>query len=157
MAVTTGGRVRTATGTAVIAALILVLAFGNPAYVDWSRSHASNGAWGYFLRQLAWPEWSFSSDQSVRTLLANDVKAILLIVFTGLLVSLMTGAQRGTTGQFFDGWGSYIFAGALAGLIAAFVQANATLLGAFTWAAGGAVYGLFTGWIVGLASFGARR
>src|SRR5215470_8724777 len=108
MAVTTGGRVRTATGTAVIAALILVLAFGNPAYVDWARNHASNGAWGYFLRQLAWPEWSFSSDQSVRTLLANDIKAILLIVFTGLLVSLMTGASRGTTGQFFDGWGSYI-------------------------------------------------
>jgi hypothetical protein len=157
MAVTTGGRVRTATGTAVIASLILVLAFGNPAYVSWSKDHASNGAWGYFLRQLAWPEWSFNSDQSIRTLLANDIKAILLIVFTGLLVSLMTGAQRGTAGQFFDGWGSYVFAGALGGLIAAFVQANATLLGAFNWAAGGAVYGLFTGWILGLASFGAKR
>ena len=154
MAVTTGGRVRTATGTAVIASLILVLAFGNPAYVSWSKDHASNGAWGYFLRQLAWPEWSFSSDQSIRTLLANDVKAILLIVFTGIFVSVMAGSARG---RFFDGWGSYIFAGALAGLIAAFIQANASLLGAFNWAAGGAVYGLFTGWIVGLATFGGRR
>lgn len=157
MAVTTGGRVRTATGTAVIASLILVLAFGNPAYVSWSKDHASNGAWGYFLRQLAWPEWSFNSDQSIRTLLANDIKAILLIVFTGLFVSLMTGAQRGTGSQFFAGWGSYIFAGAFAGLIAAFIQANASLVGAFNWAATGAVYGLFVGWIVGLATFGARR
>jgi len=88
MAVITGGRVRTATGTAVIAALILVLAFGNPAYVD---------------------------------------------------------------------WGGHMFAGAVAGLIAAFIQVNADLLGAFTWASAGAVYALFVGWIIGLATFGARR
>jgi hypothetical protein len=158
MAVTTGGRVRTATGTAVIAALILVLAFGNPAYVGWARDHTSNNGWGFFLRQLAWPEWSFSSDQSVRTLLAEDLKAILLIVLTGVFVSLLAGSlARGTTSQFFGGWGAYMFAGALAGLLAAFIQTGASVLGAFTWAAGGAVYGLFVGWIVGLATFGARR
>lgn len=158
MAVTTGGRVRTATGTAVIAALILVIAFGNPAYVSWSKEHAANDAWGFFLRLLAWPEWSFSSDQSVRTLLANDLKAILLIVFTGLFVSLLAGSSaRGSASQFFTGWGAYMFAGALAGLIAAFVQAGASLLGAFTWASTGVTYGLFTGWIVGLATFGAKR
>jgi hypothetical protein len=50
-----------------------------------------------------------------------------------------------------------MFAGALAGLLAAFIQTGASVLGAFTWAAGGAVYGLFVGWIVGLATFGARR
>jgi hypothetical protein len=50
-----------------------------------------------------------------------------------------------------------MFAGAVAGLIAAFVQVNASLLGAFQWAAAGAVYGLFVGWIIGLATFGARR
>jgi hypothetical protein len=161
MAVTTGGRVRTASGTAVIAALVLVLAFGNPAYVSWSKAHTSNNGWGFFLRQLAWPEWSFSSDQSVRTLLANDLKAILLIVFTGLFVTFLAGSQLssagGTVSQFLAGWGAYMFAGALAGLIAAFVQTGASVLGAFTWAAAGAVYGLFTGWIVGLATFGARR
>jgi hypothetical protein len=158
MAVTTGGRVRTATGTAVIAALILVLAFGNPAYVDWAKNHAGNDWFGFFLRQLAWPEWSFSSDQSVRSLLANDIKAILLVVFAGMFVAALAGASvRGTVGQLLSGWGAYMFAGALAGLLAAFIQSGASVLGAFTWAAAGAVYGLFTGWIVGLATFGAKR
>ena len=161
MAVTTGGRVRTATGTAVIAALILVLAFGNPAYVSWAKNHTGNDGFGFFLRQLAWPEWSFSSDQSVRSLLANDLKAILLIVFTGLFVTLLAGSQvtaaRATVSQFLAGWGAYMFAGALAGLLAAFVQTGASVVGAFTWAAAGAVYGLFVGWIVGLATFGAKR
>ncbi|HEY2674760.1 MAG TPA: hypothetical protein VGJ07_30875 [Rugosimonospora sp.] len=161
MAVATGGRVRTATGTAVIAALILVLAFGNPAYFDWAGHHTSNDAWGFFLRELAWPNWSFSSDQSVRTILADDLKAILLVVLTGLFVTVLAGSQlsraRGSLSQFLAGWGAYMFAGAVAGLIAAFVQINASLLGAFQWAAAGAVYGLFVGWIIGLATFGARR
>ncbi len=158
----TGGRVRTAPGTAVVAALILVLAFGNPAYVDWANKNASaNDAWGFFLRTLTWPQWSFSSKESVQTILANDIKAILLIVFTGVFVALLAGSQlsraRGTASQFLAGWGGYMFAGALAGFLAAFIQANASVLGAFTWAAGGAVYGLFVGWIVGLAALGARR
>jgi hypothetical protein len=161
MAIATGGRVRTATGTAVIAALILVIAFGNSAYVDWAGHHTSNDAWGFFLRELAWPNWSFSSDQSVRTILADDLKAILLVVLTGLFVTLLAGSQlsraRGSLSQFLAGWGAYMFAGAVAGLIAAFVQVNASLLGAFQWAAAGAVYGLFVGWIIGLATFGARR
>ena len=156
MAVTTGGRVRTATGTAVLAALILVLAFGNPAYVDWAKNHTGNDGFGFFLRQLAWPEWSFSSDQSVRSLLANDIKAILLIVFTGMFVSFLAEA-RASLSRFLAGWASYIFAGALAGLLAAFIQTGASVVGAFTWAAAGAVYGLFAGWVVGLATFGARR
>jgi hypothetical protein len=157
MAVTTGGRVRTAAGTAIIAALILVLAFGNPAYVDWAKNHTGNDGFGFFLRQLAWPEWSFSSDQSIRSLLANDLKAILVIVFTGLFATALAGSTvRATVSQFLAGWGAYMFAGALAGLLAAFIQTGASVLGAFTWAAAGAVYGLFTGWIVGLATFGAR-
>jgi hypothetical protein len=162
MAVTTGGRVRTATGTAVIAALILVLAFGNPAYVDWANKNTSpNDAWGFFLRTLAWPNWSFNSKQSVQTLLAQDVKAILLIILTGVFVTLLAGSQlsraRGSFSQFLAGWAGYIFAAAVAGFLAAFIQVNASVLGAFTWAAGGAVYGLFVGWIIGLATFGARR
>jgi hypothetical protein len=161
MAIATGGRVRTATGTAVVAALILVIAFGNSAYVDWASQHTSKDAWGFFLRELAWPSWSFSSDQSVRTILADDLKAILLIVLAGVFVTLLAGSQlsraRGSLSQFLAGWAAYMFAGAVAGLIAAFVQANASLLGAFQWAAAGVVYGLFVGWIVGLAPFGARR
>jgi hypothetical protein len=162
MATTTGGRVRTAPGTAVISALILVLAFGNPAYVSWANHNASpNGAWGFCLRTLAWPTWSFDSNESVRQLLANDVKALLVIVFAGLFVTLLAGSQlsraRGSVSQFLAGWGGYMFAGALAGFLAAFIQANASLLGAFTWAAAGAAYGLFVGWLVGLVVLVARR
>jgi hypothetical protein len=161
MAVTTAGRVRTAPGVAVLTALILVLLFGNPAYVDWQASHAGNDAWGFVLKTLAWPNWSFSSTQSLQTVLANDIKAILLIVFTGVFVAALAGSQaasaRGSLSQFFAGWGGYIFAGAFAGLLAAFIQVNASLLGAFGWAALGAVYGLFVGWIVGLATLGSRR
>src|SRR6266516_4623145 len=131
MAVTTASRVRTAPGVAVLAALILVLLFGNPAYVDWQKGHAGNDAWGFFLKTLAWPNWSFSSAQSLQTVLANDIKAILLIVFTGVFVAALAGAQlssaRGSLSQFFAGWAGYIFAGAIAGLISAFIQANASL------------------------------
>src|SRR4051794_2014082 len=161
MAVTTAGRVRTAPGVATLTALILVLLFGNPAYVDWQASHAGNDAWGFILKTLAWPNWSFSSTQSLQTVLANDIKAILLVVFTGVFVAALAGSQlanaRGSLSQFFAGWGGYIFAGGLAGLLAAFIQVNASLLGAFGWAALGAVYGLFVSWIVGLATLGSRR
>jgi hypothetical protein len=150
MAVTTAGRVRTLPGVAALAALLLVLLFGNPAYVDWQARHASaNTAWGFFLKTLAWPNWSFSSTQSIQTVLADDIKAILLILFTAVFVSALVGG-RGALSGFFAGWGGYIFAAALAGFLAAFIQQNASLLGAFGWASLGAVYGLFTGWIVGL-------
>src|SRR5258705_10395773 len=97
MATTTAGRVRTVTGSAVLTALILVIAFGNPAYTDWANNHSSNDAWGFVLKQLAWPTWSFSSDESVRTILANDVKAILLIVLTGVFASLLVGSPSPPT------------------------------------------------------------
>jgi len=78
----------------VLAALLLVIAFGNPAYTDWANNHTSNDAWGFLLKQLAWPTWSFSSDESVRTILANDVKAILLIVLTGVFIVTWCLAPR---------------------------------------------------------------
>src|SRR2546423_14472460 len=119
MAVTTTGRVRTVPGAAAIAALILVLAFGNPAYVDWANKNASSdSAWGFFLKELAWPNWTFSSTQSVQNVLANDIRAILLIVLTAVFVALLAGSQladaRGTGSQFLAGWAGYIFAGAFA-------------------------------------------
>ncbi|TYC21563.1 hypothetical protein FXF52_25250 [Micromonospora sp. MP36] len=158
MATTTAGRVRTVTGTAVTAALILVIAFGNPAYTDWAKNHTSNDAWGFFLKQLAWPTWSFSSDDSVRTILANDIKAILLIVLTGVFVSVMVAAGSPRSARlFFSSWGAYVFAAASAGLLAAFVQVDASLRGAFGWAAGGGVYGLFVGWVLASVVIASRK
>ncbi|HKS98538.1 MAG TPA: hypothetical protein VJT31_03320 [Rugosimonospora sp.] len=161
MATSGGGRYRTAPGIAALVALILVLAFGNPSYARFADQQNGRTVGGYFLQQLAWPRWTFSSSDSVRTLLANDLKALLLVilaaVFASLLVSSQLARERAHVSQFFAGWGSYIFAGAFAGLIAAWLQVHASLFGALMWASGGATYGLFVGWIMGLALFGARR
>src|SRR6266511_1329869 len=139
-------RFRTVTGAGTIVALILVLAFGNSAYRDWvNKSTSANDAGGFFLRQL----------------LAADLKALLLIVFTALFLSLLAVSPgwglRGTLGAIVTGWAAFIFAAALAGLLAAFLTVHASVLGAFSWAGGGAVYGLFVGWIVGLATLAFRR
>lgn len=160
------GRVRTASGTATLAALVLVLAFGNPAYRDWATGHTNaNSAWGWFLRLLSWPAWDWharnDSSAALRDLLATDLKAILVIVFTAVLVKAMTSSLlasgRGTVGALLGGWGAYVFAAALAGFLSAFVTSNASVLTAFIAAAGGATYGLFSGWVVGLASTTGRR
>jgi hypothetical protein len=160
--VTTATRYSTATGTGTLTAVILVLAFGNPAYVDWVRENTNeNTAGGWFLRLLAWPAWRFDSDEPVRDLIAADIKAILLILMTALFLAALTNAQlsraRGSLSQLLVGWAGYIFAGAVAGLLAAFIQTNPSLLTAFQAAGGGGIYGLFVGWIVGLAVLGGRR
>ncbi len=145
------------TGSAVLVALILVVAFGNPAYTTWANHHTSNDAWGFFLKQLAWPKWSFSSDESVRTILANDVGAILLIVLTGAFVALIVGSSSSRSANlFFSSWAGYVFAGAFAGLLAAFIQAGASLRGSFDWASGGGLYGLFVGWVLAIVVFASR-
>jgi hypothetical protein len=145
-----------------LTALVLVLAFGNSAYVDWSRNHTdANTAGGWFLRLLAWPAWNFSSSDSVRDVVARDIKAILVVVLAWAFLAALPGNQlaraRGTLSQFFAGWAAYIFAGAFAAFIAAFLLSNPTLLRAFQEAGTGAGYGLFTGWIVGIATLGAYR
>lgn len=164
MATTTAAppRFRTVTGAGTIMALILVLAFGNAAYRDWVNNHTStNDAGGFFLRQLTWPAWSFDTSQSLRDLLATDLKALLLVVLTAVFLSLLAVAPgwgfRGVLGAIIAGWGGYIFAAILAGLLAAFLTVHASLLTAFTSAAAGAVYGAFAGWIVGLTTLAFRR
>lgn len=155
-------RYRTTTGAGTMAALLLVLIFGSPWYVDWAAKNTdADTAGGWFLRLLAWPAWRFDSDDSIQNLIAADLKAILLVVFAAMFLSLLPGSQlaraRGTLSQFFAGWSAYVFAGGLAALLAALIQANPSTLGAFLAAGGGAGYGLFTGWIVGLATLGGRR
>ena len=59
--------------------------------------------------------------------------------------------------QLMAGWSGYIFAGAVAGLLTAFIRSDASLLGAFQAAGSGAIYGLFVGWIVGIATLGHYR
>jgi hypothetical protein len=131
-------------------------------YVRWVTSSTDeNSAGGWFMRLFAWPAWRFNVDESVQNVVAADLKAILLVFFTFLFLVLLPGSQlaaaRGGASQLFAGWAAYIFAAAFAGLVAAFVLANPTLLSALQQAGGGAIYGLFIGWIVGLASLGGHR
>lgn len=147
-------------GTTV--AFILVLVFGSPIFVDWvNRNTRSDTAGGLFLRTLSWPAWSFNSATPVRDLLAQDLKAILFVVFVAVFLTLLAGAElsraRGTLADFFSGWGAVIFAAALAGFLTAFVSVHAGLYTALLWALTGAGYGLITGWIIGLAQMGTRR
>jgi hypothetical protein len=155
-------RSRTATGVGTLVAFILVAVFGSPIFVDWVTHHTrANTAGGLFMRTLAWPAWSFDSHDSVRDVLAQDLKAILFIVLVGVFLTLLAGAElsraRGTLADFFSGWGAVIFAAALAGFLTAFLSAHAGLYTALLWALGGAAYGLITGWIIALAQMGTRR
>jgi hypothetical protein len=145
-----------------LVAFVLVLVFGSPIFVDWVNSNTRpDSAGGLFLRTLAWPAWSFNSDLPVREVLANDLKAILFVLFVALFLSLLAGAElsraRGTLADLFNGWGAVIFAAALAGFLTAFLSMRADLYTALLWALGGAAYGLITGWIIALAQLGTNR
>ncbi len=157
-----GNRYKSAPGAGTLAALVLVLVFGSPWYADWVNENTNpNTAGGWWLRLLAWPRWVFDSDDSLREIIVGDLKAILLVVLTLLFLYLLPGSQlaraRGTISQFFAGWASYIFAGGFAALLTTLFLANPSLLGAFQAAGNGAAYGLFVGWIIGLATLGGYR
>ncbi|GAA2644204.1 hypothetical protein [Paractinoplanes durhamensis] len=157
-----GNKYKSAPGAGTLAAFILVLVFGSPWYLDWVTENTNaNTAGGWWLRLLAWPHWTFNSNDSLREIIVGDLKAILLVILTALFLYLLPGSQlaraRGTISQFFAGWASYIFAGGFAALFTTLFLANPSLLGAFNSAGSGAAYGLFVGWIVGLATLGGYR
>ena len=154
-------RARTATFLATVTALILVLLFGNSSYSDWVSHHAAGTSAGdLFLQQLAWPHWGFSTNDSTRNLFVGDFKAILLVVLTWVFVMVVGrgpwSGLRGGIGHFLHGWAAYMFAGAFAGLIAAFFVSNASFAGALASASSGVVYGLIVGWIVGLVTLASE-
>lgn len=160
---------RSAAGVATIAALILVVVFGSPPYVEWAQRHADPAsAGGYFLRTLAWPAWRFTTQDdvagAVRDIVAADLRALLVIALTAVLLAAAGGATgslavggRGGFGGFLLTWGGFILAAAAAGLLTGFIGSGASLRAAFDWAANGGVYGLFTGWLVGAAAVLSRR
>ena len=157
-----GNRYKTAPGAGTLAALILVLVFGSPWYLDWvTHNTNANTAGGWWLRLLTWPHWTFNSSDSLRDIIVNDLRAILLIALTALFLFLLPGSQlaraRGTISQFFAGWASYVFAGAFAALLTTLFLANPSWLGAFRAAGDGLTYGFFVGWLIGLASLGGWR
>jgi hypothetical protein len=152
----------TAMGIGALAALTLVLVCGGPIFADWVGGNTRNdNAGGLFLRTLAWPQWSLDSGTDGWDLLALDLKAILVVVFTAVFLTLLADAEtarmRGAFAALITGWSAYLLAGALAGFVSALFSATAGLYTALTWAQAGAGYGILTGWIIGLAQMSARR
>ena len=148
-------RTRTVTGAGVIATVALVLIFGNQAFTEWVQDHTrATTVWGWFLRILSWPEWAVGprdgSNAAMRDLLADDLRALLLVVFVGVVLGLVSKSVSGGAGGFFLGWAALVFASALAAFLTAFITSNATMLGAFQAAEDGSAYGLFAGWLVGI-------
>jgi hypothetical protein len=140
--------------------LILVLAFGNQAFTEWVQRHTNgNTVWGWFLRVLSWPSWAFGpendSASATRDLLAHDLRALLLLVFVAVVLALSAKSAVGGA-AFILGWAALILGSALAAFLTLFITTNATLLGAFSSAAAGSAYGLFAGWIVGIAVAAGR-
>jgi len=157
-----GDSSKSAPRAGTLAALVLVLVFGSPWYAWWATQHTNaSTAGGWWLRLLSWPRWQFDSHESLRAIIVGDLKAILVVALAALFLFLLPGSQlarvRGTLSQFFAGWAAYIFAGGFAALLTTLFLKDPTLLGAYQAGGSGAAYGLFVGWIVGLATLGGRR
>ena len=165
-------RVRTVSSAGVAVILLLVLIFGNEAFVEWVREHHPNpttDAGDYFLHILTFPNWEFFPDSTAETAwrqwFAGNLRAILVVVFVAILLAVGSRSllSRGTSsvGGFIFGWGATMLAAAVAGFVSALVligvDDGSWLLRSFQGAANGATYGLFTGWLVGAATSGARR
>jgi hypothetical protein len=153
---------RTRTVSGVITTALLVLLFGNQAVTEWVSRHTNGGSvWGWFLRQLSWPAWAFGPrDDSAgagRAVLADDLKALLLIAFVAAILAMVASSVTGGAAGFIIGWASLIFASALAAFLTAFIISSPTFLGALDRAAAGSAYGLFVGWIVGIATAGGKK
>jgi hypothetical protein len=156
-------RTRTVAGAGTVATAALVLLFGNQPFTEWVDKRAldtPDTAWEFFLRTLTWPRWAFgpsdNSNEAMRRLLAEDLRAILLIVFVGVILAWVSKSVVGGVGGFFLGWAAVVFGSALAAFLTAFIVSNPSLLGALQVAGAGSAYGLFVGWIVGAVTAGAK-
>jgi hypothetical protein len=151
-------RARTSTGAGTLAMLVLVLAFGNQAYVEWAANHAQgNNAWDLLLRTLAWPQWFITSGGNAsRDVIAFDIRALLLVVLVAAILGMAGAYVVRFLGAFILGWFAVIIGAAIAALLTAFLTTDASLFNALQAAAAASIYGLFVGWIVGLAAAATR-
>jgi hypothetical protein len=126
----------------------------NPSNVD------PDSTIGFLLRWLTWPDWMFTpGNGTMANFIAHEARAILIIgLVYGILAMLAKGIASGGV-AFVVGWVAVILGAALASFIAYFIGAGngstfAAGLNAFS---AGGTYGLFVGWIVGIAASIAKR
>ena len=152
-------RARTATGAGVIAILLLVLAFGNQAYAEWADKHAQGAsAWDLLLRTLSWPRWFITSGANApRDIIAFDLRALLLVVLVAAMLGMAAANVVGGAGAFILGWFSVIVGAGIAALLTSFLTTQNSFYNALLAAASASIYGLFVGWIVGIAAAATRR
>jgi hypothetical protein len=146
-----------------IVTAVLVLLFGNPPFVEWINDPSNvdpNSAIGVVLNWLTWPAWLFTpGNHSMAHFIAVELRAVLIIALVfGILASLAKGIASGGVG-FVVGWVAVILGGALAAFISYFIDAGngSTFATALNQLAVGGTYGLFVGWIVGIATGIAKR
>ena len=139
---------------------ILVLLFGNPPFVQWindPKNVDKDSAIGFVLSKLTWPDWWFTPKGNMTAFIAHELRAVLIIALVfGLLSMLAKGIGSGGVG-FVVGWVAVILGAALAAFITYYVSnigGNSSSVSAL---ADGGTYGLFTGWIVGIATSMAKR
>jgi hypothetical protein len=139
--------------------LLLVLGFGNSAYVEWAANHAKGDtASNLLLRTLAWPKWYVTSGGTAsRDVIAYDLRALLLVILVAAILAIFGARVVGGGGAFLLGWSSVIFGAAIATLATAFLTTDASLYNALMGAAQASTYGLFVGWIVGLLGATTQR
>jgi hypothetical protein len=155
-------KTRTVAGAGILATALLVLLFGNQAVTEWVDRHTSpTNLWGWFLDKLTWPSWALgprnNTTGAMRDLLAADLRALFLVLFVALILGLAAKSISGGAAGFLIGWASLIFGAALAAFVTAFIVANPSFIGALNAAQGGSAYGLFVGWIVGIATATAKK
>lgn len=156
MALLTRSRSPVVAGT--VAAFLLVLIFGSPWFRDWAGGVDSSTAGGLFVRVLAWPGWAVDADESLRNTVSDLLRALFVVGLAPLFLVLMGigSGSRGGAAQLLGGWGAFIFGSGAAALLTGVVRSDPSLLDTLSNAGVGAMYGLYAGWVVGLATLAGR-
>lgn len=141
----------------LIAIAVLVIVFGMPPFYEWiPRNFGADDPVGFLLNQLTWPKYRFTPDGDWLGYIALLIRAALVIFVTYFILATSKGGVKSKGVAFIVGWVAVILGAAAAAFISSFIGDNGVTFsqlanrGLAAFQAGGS-YGLFVGWIVGIA------